>query len=147
MTTPSPVDADRELWAVLVALEPLDDRKWRYLDLTRRTFDADGLLAEPWSSGERVLVEVAASLWDTGLVDLGYIACAIGGRHFQAIIDALAVRAGHSFTSQPDSAGTRIAAHSRRERERPTRQPDRARALRRDPAPPPHRRGRDGIER
>ena len=36
--------------------------------------DADGMLAEPWSSGERVLVGVAASLWDTGRVDLGYVA-------------------------------------------------------------------------
>lgn len=95
---------DRELLAVLIALEPLDDRKWDYLDLARRTFDADGMLAEPWSSGERVLVEVAASLWDTGRVDLGYIASAMGGRHFQAVVDALSVRAGHSFASTPDTA-------------------------------------------
>ncbi|MDQ3028995.1 MAG: hypothetical protein M3R09_02975 [Actinomycetota bacterium] len=95
---------DRELCAVLVALEPLDDRKWDYLDLARRTFNADGMLAEPWSSGERVLVEVAASLWDTGRVDLGYVASAMGGRHFQAVVDALAVRAGHGFASTPDIA-------------------------------------------
>ena len=95
---------DRELCAVLVALEPLDDRKWDYLNPVRRTFDADGMLAEPWSSGERVLVEVAASLWDTGRVDLGYVANSMGGRHFQAVIDALAVRAGHSFVSTPDVA-------------------------------------------
>jgi hypothetical protein len=95
---------DRELLAVLVALEPLDDRKWHYLDLEHRTFDSAGMLEQPWSSGERVLVEVAASLWNTGKVDLGYIASGMGGRHFQAVVDALAVRAGHSFASTPDSA-------------------------------------------
>mgnify|MGYP000111893907 CR=1 FL=1 len=104
---------DRELLAVLVALEPLDDRKWDYLDLARRTFDADGMLAEPWSSGERVLVEVAASLWDTGRVDLGYIASGMGGRHFQAVVDALSVRAGHSFASAPDTAIRRALGDNR----------------------------------
>ena len=104
---------DRELLAVLVALEPLDDRKWEYLDFARRTFDADGMLAEPWSSGERVLVEVAASLWDAGRVDLGYVACAMGGRHFQAVVDALAVRAGHGFASTPDIAIRRVLGDNR----------------------------------
>jgi hypothetical protein len=99
---------DRELLAVLVALEPLDDRKWHYLDLEHRTFDSAGMLEQPWSSGEHVLVEVAASLWDTGRVDLGYIASGMGGRHFQAVVDALAVRAGHSFASTPDSAIRRV---------------------------------------
>lgn len=103
---------DRELWAVLVALDPLDDRKWDYLDLTRRTFDAEGLLRQPWSSGERVLVEVAASLWNTGKVDLGYIASAMGGRHLQAIVDALAVRAGHGLASHTDAAIRRVAGDS-----------------------------------
>ena len=74
--------------------------------------DADGMLAEPWSSGERVLVGVAASLWDTGRVDLGYVANAMGGRHFQAVVDALAVRAGHSFVNPRD----RQQACARRQR-------------------------------
>lgn len=104
---------DRELCAVLIALEPLDDRKWDFLDLARRTFDANGMLAEPWSSGERVLIEVAASLWDTGRVDLGYVASAMGGRHFQAVVDALAVRAGHSFASTPDIAIRRALGDNR----------------------------------
>jgi len=107
---------DRELCAVLVALEPLDDRKWDYLDLVRRTFSADGMLAEPWSSGERVLVEVAVSLWDTGRVDLGYVASAMGGRHFQAVVDALAVRAGHCFESTPDIAIRRALGVNRSSR-------------------------------
>ena len=61
---------DRELLAVLVALEPLDDRKWDYLRLSERTFHPDHMLQEPRSSRERVLINDAASLWDTGTVDL-----------------------------------------------------------------------------
>ena len=114
---------DRELLAVLVALEPLDDRKWAYLDVERRTFDADGMREQPWSSGERVLIDVAASLWDTGRVDLGYIASAVGGRHFQAVIDAVAVRAGHSFASTPDSAVRRVLGDDHPRSEGPTRSP------------------------
>lgn len=53
---------DRELLAVLVALEPLDDRKWDYLNLRERTFHAYQMQEVPWSSGERILVDVAASL-------------------------------------------------------------------------------------
>jgi hypothetical protein len=104
-----PADDDRELWAVLVALGPLDARKWRYVDVNRRTFDAERCLAQPWSSGERALVEVAASLWDSGTVDLGYIACAVGGQHFQAVVDALAIRAGRSVTSNVRTAIRRVA--------------------------------------
>ena len=100
---------DREMWAVLVALEPLDARKWHYVDLTRRTFDAERSLEQPWSSRERVVVEVAPSLWSSGTVDLGYIASAIGGRHFQAVVDAVAIRAGRSVTSDADTAVRRVA--------------------------------------
>lgn len=99
---------DRELWSVLVALQPLDDRKWRYLDPIRRTFDAEAMLTQPWSSGERVLVEVAASLWNTGTVDVGYIACAVGDRHLQAVIDAVAVRAGREVRSDVTQAVARV---------------------------------------
>ena len=99
---------DRELLAVLVALEPLDDRKWDYLNLRERTFLSDRMLQEPWSSGERILVDVAASLWNTGTVDLGYIACALSGPHLQAVIDATAVRAGHELTSNVSRAVARI---------------------------------------
>ena len=104
---------DRELLAVLVALEPLDPRKWDYLDIRERTFHADQMLQQPWSSGERVLIEVAASLWNTGTVDLGYIACALGGRHLQAVLDATAVRAGHDLSSNIDRAVAHIGTQAR----------------------------------
>lgn len=107
------IGADRELLAVLVAFEPLDERKWDYLNLTNRTFEADRMLGEPWSSGERTLIDVAASLWNGGTVDLGYIACALGGRHLQAVIDATAIRAGQSLVSNVDRAIARLGTTSR----------------------------------
>lgn len=132
------VSEDREMWAVLVALEPLDARKWSYVDLTRRTFDAERCLQEPWSSGERVLVEVAASLWNSGTVDLGYIACAMGGRHLQAVVDAIAIRAGQNVTSDIATAVRRVGEVRRpavgRSRDIPG--PPRTRQL---PAPPADR--------
>ena len=104
------VSNDRELWAVLVALEPLDSRKWDYLDLQRRTFHAERMLQESWSSGERALIEVAQSLWNDGRVDLGYIACALGPKHLQAVLDATAIRAGQPLASDTRSAIHRISA-------------------------------------
>ena len=123
MTTPTPggpvdVGNDRELWAVLVALEPLDSRKWDYLDLQRRTFDAEQMLQEPWSSGERALIEVAQSLWNDGRVDLGYVACALGPRHLQAVLDATAIRAGQPLASDTRSAIGRVSAAALRRGDR-----------------------------
>lgn len=112
MTPEAGVDvmSDRELWAVLIALEPLDSRKWDYLDLRHRTFQAEQMLEEPWSSGERALIEVAQSLWNAGRVDLGYLACALGPKHLQAVVDATAIRAGQPLASDTRSAIGRVAA-------------------------------------
>lgn len=118
---------DRELLAVLVALEPLDDRKWDYLNLRERTFHSDRMLQEPWSSGERTLIDVAASLWNTGTVDLGYVACALGDRHLQAVIDATALRAGQNLSSNVDRAVARITQatdRSPRGASRPIQEPE-----------------------
>jgi hypothetical protein len=127
---------DRELWAVLVALEPLDSRKWDYLDLQRRTFQTEAMLDESWSSGEHVLIQVAQSLWNDGKVDLGYIASALGGQHLQVIIDAVAIRAGQPLRSDTGAAITRISATTLRRGQPPTPgSPDRGgpeRALRLD---------------
>lgn len=122
---------DRELLAVLVALEPLDDRKWGYVSLTDRTFLPDRMLDEQsWSSGERILIDVAASLWNIGTVDLGHIACALSGRHLQAVMDATAIRSGQNLSSNIDRAvscfGTSVRfgvdqSHARTQEERPSR--------------------------
>jgi len=137
---PSDQGGDRELWAVLVALEPLDNRKWDYLDLHRRTFHAEEMLEESWSSGERALIQVAQSLWNDGTVDLGYIACALGPKHLQAVIDATAIRAGQPLSSDTRSAIRRIAAvtlRSGRDSVPPT--PSRQASGRELPAPEPER--------
>lgn len=133
---------DRELLAVLVALEPLDDRKWDYLNLADRTFHADRMLDEPWSSGERVLIQVAASLWNTGTVDLGYIACALSGPHLQAVLDSTALRAGQDLSSNVDRAIARISQASLRPQD-PPRESTRDAARRGiNPCPHPERGGR-----
>jgi hypothetical protein len=79
------------------------------------------MLEEPWSSGERTLIDVAASLWNTGTVDLGYIACALGGRHLQAVLDATAIRAGHDLSSNMNRAVARISQGAFRSSEGPRR--------------------------
>ncbi len=133
---------DRELLAVLVALEPLDDRKWDYLNLRERTFHSERMLEEPWSSGERILIDVAASLWNTGTVDLGYIACALGGRHLQAVIDATAVRAGHELSSNMNRAVARICQGTERSSDASRRTAARSLGELGDQPPrPPHSRG------
>jgi hypothetical protein len=110
MTAGQPDPSDRELWAVLVALEPLDSRKWDYLDIERRMFHAEAMLEQGWSSGERVLIDVAQSLWNDGKVDLGYIACALGERHLQAVIDATAIRAGQPLASDTRASLRRVSS-------------------------------------
>ena len=122
MTAATDDPGDRELWAVIVALEPLDSRKWDYLDLQRRTFQAEAMLEESWSSGERALIEVAQSLWNDGRVDLGYLACALGPKHLQAVLDATAIRAGQPLASDTRSAISRVSAMTLRRGSRPTRE-------------------------
>jgi hypothetical protein len=100
VTQNQPVRHDPELEAVLIALAPLGERGLAYVDVRRRTFYAEGMLdAEGWSSGERVLIKVAGSLWNTGTVDLGYIATGVDGRFFDAIVNALAARRGRNFAT------------------------------------------------
>lgn len=118
MTSPrTSQGVDRELLAVLAALEPLDDRKWHYLDLQQRTFRNEDMLEQSWSSGERALIQVAQSLWNDGRVDLGYIATALGGRHLQAVLDATALRAGQDLHSNTAAALGRIGGSGPRSRE------------------------------
>jgi hypothetical protein len=116
---------------------------WDYLNLRDRTFDADGLLDEPLGSGERVLVEAAASLWNTGKVDVGYIACAMGGCHLQAIIDAIAIQGGQTLASDADRAIARITGDSGRPVQRDREVPDHP-GLSRSPGRPPRERDEEG---
>jgi hypothetical protein len=74
------------------------------------------MLEQSWSSGERALIEVAQSLWNNGRVDLGYVATALGGRHLQAVLDAIALRAGHDLHSNTAAALGRMGGSTSRPR-------------------------------
>ena len=109
MTTTAPpsrtLDADRlladpELMSVLIALAPLGDRALSYVNLSRRELDPR-ITDQAWSTGERVLVDLARALWTGhGQVDICYIACALGdGRFFHAALNAIAARGRRDFTT------------------------------------------------
>lgn len=99
MTTPTTrtpgrlIQGDAELGSVLVALGPIDDRKWNYLRLASREFDAEAMLDNGWSTGEYVLIQLAHILWTgNGDIDLGYLVTMLDGQFFRAAMDAIAVR-------------------------------------------------------
>lgn len=86
---------DAEVASVLICLAPLDDRLDRYRDrlLTHREFDVEECLDNGWSSGERVLIQLAGVLWQGhGQVDVSYVVTMLGGPFFQAAMDAIAAR-------------------------------------------------------
>lgn len=97
-----PIVGDSEVLSVLVALAPLDARLDRYRNrlLNAREFDVEECLDNGWSSGERVLIQLAGALWKgRGAVDLGYIAGELGGPFFQAAMDAIAVYGKRDITT------------------------------------------------
>jgi hypothetical protein len=98
---------DAEVASVLIALAPLDARlsPARERLLTRREFDVDAVLDHGWSSGERILIELAGCLWrGHGDVDLAYVACELGGPFFQAAMDAIAARGQRNIRTDVESA-------------------------------------------
>lgn len=98
---------DAEVASVLIALAPLDARLDRHRErlLTRHEFDVEAVLDNGWSSGERVLIQLAGALWKGhGQVDLAYIACELGGSFFQAAMDALAARGQRDIRTDAASA-------------------------------------------
>lgn len=103
---------DREVLAVLVALQPLEqdvrlERVFARL-AQRREFDVEEVLDNGWSSGERVLIEWAGALWNgTGRVDIGYVACALGDQFRHAALGALAARSGRPLPGF-DSTGKAV---------------------------------------
>jgi hypothetical protein len=93
-----PRGADRELAALTCALAPLGGKAAAYV--TGRDVDTTGLAraARKWSSGERLLVDVALALWrGTGPVDLGALVTTLDGPFWQAALDAVAARRGHGL--------------------------------------------------
>lgn len=106
MTTSTYVD--REVLAVLTALEPLENDSRLRAALVRldrkREFDAQEVLdIGTWSSGERALIEWAGALWaGRGTVDIGYVAGHLDDRFLYACLGAIAAYSGREipgFTS------------------------------------------------
>lgn len=104
---------DSELNAVLVCLAPLGERGLRYVDTKRREFSwRDMLDDQGWSTGEAQLIRAAGALWNTAHVDLSYLATAMGGEFFQAVMDAIAARRGADFRTDWQAALERTAGPS-----------------------------------
>jgi hypothetical protein len=85
---------DRELVAVITALEPLGDRIFPAIQ-SSRTCDFAALREQGWSSGERILIDVAEALW-TGRpvsIDLAYLA-SMSDSFLLAALDAMACYRG-----------------------------------------------------
>lgn len=108
MTTSTYID--REVLAVLTALEPLENDSRLAAALRRledkREFDVEEVLGiGTWSSGEVALIEWAGALWKgRGQVDIGYIAGSMGERFLFACLGSLAAYAGRSLPAF-DSVG------------------------------------------
>jgi hypothetical protein len=106
----SSVVVDREVLAVLTALEPLanDSRLVAVFERLerKREFDAKAVLEiGTWSSGEYVLIEWAGALWKgSGHVDIGYVASSMSDRFLFACLGALAAYAGRDLPAF-DSVG------------------------------------------
>jgi hypothetical protein len=111
----APARVDREVLAVLVALQPLanDVRLTPVFArlAARREFAVQEVLdIGTWSSGERVLIEWAGALWaGHGQVDIGYIASSMSDRFRNACIGALAAYGGQPLPSF-DSMGQAVPA-------------------------------------
>jgi hypothetical protein len=90
---------DRELAATLHVLDAptLHQRTQRHVDTAKRTIDFEAMLAEPWSPGERALIDVACSLWgrpdiaDGRLSDVLY---RIDRDSYERVLDAIQLRRG-----------------------------------------------------
>ena len=90
----------RELAAALhVLAAPFVRRRAApHFDLQRGTIDFGALLAQPWSSSERALIETACTLAgrediaDARLAPLLYV---LDDENFERVIEAIRIRRGH----------------------------------------------------
>jgi hypothetical protein len=93
---PKELQKDPSWRAVLYILEqafPNEPRVWKYVDAKLWTIDFDRMKNEgTWSGGERVLIEVAASLFDGETrVSLFEAAQRLGKRHWPLVMEALTI--------------------------------------------------------
>jgi hypothetical protein len=91
---PKELQGDPAWCAVLYLLEeafPSEPRVWKYVDAKRWSIHFDGMLNEgSWSGGERILVEVAASLFDgESKASLWTAGQRLSNEHWAAVLEAL----------------------------------------------------------
>lgn len=86
---------DRELEAIKAVLAPVP-KAARLIDEERRTFRPDQ--AGAWSSGELLLVDVAAALWKgRGEVDLGDLVNRLDDDWLFAVLKGIAIYRGRAL--------------------------------------------------
>ena len=77
--------------------------------IDRASIDFDSLLAAPWSSGERVLVGVAAALWagyeETAVAD---VVRSLDDDNLSAVLEAIVLRRGWWIGNVAPSAAARV---------------------------------------
>src|SRR4051794_36744482 len=76
---------------------PRDNRVWRHIDVDKQHVDFDKVLMErTFSTTERLLLDVAASLWSTEghPVNLGTVATRLGDGWMVIVLRALAAARG-----------------------------------------------------
>jgi hypothetical protein len=91
------LEGDRELGPALWLLSApgLAERTGPHVDLRRRRVDWEGLRGEPWSSGERELVELARALWrGAGEVHPGAWGARLDADHLGRVLEAIAMAGG-----------------------------------------------------
>ena len=89
---------DRELAATLHVLQApaLTGRVEQHIYLAERGIDFAALLEQPWSDGERALIETACTLWGRTAARLSALLFALDDPHFERVLDAIQIRRGHA---------------------------------------------------
>lgn len=93
------MSVDRELTATLHALAApfLRGRVERFIDAESRGIDFEAMLAEPWSTTERAMIEVACTLWgreDIADARLSPVLYSMDSGNFERVIEAMRMRRG-----------------------------------------------------
>src|SRR4051794_27345008 len=104
--------ADRELAATLHALAApmLRERVEPYIDRERRAINFPALLDQPWSHGERAMIEVACTLWgreDIAEASLSPVLYVMDDENFARVLEAILIRRGARHDDPPRAAGAR----------------------------------------
>src|SRR3954469_4862058 len=104
--------ADRELAATLHALAApmLRQRVEPYIDRERRAINFPALLDQPWSHGERAMLEVACTLWgreDLADASLSPVLYVLDDDNLARLLEAMLIRRGRCRDAWALAVGAR----------------------------------------